>query len=102
MLGPKLFDAEHYPLLQLRSESIAVTGDRLLATVRITLRGRETLLRVPLVLMRTGDRLIASGELNLLQTSFGLTPYSVAMGALRVRDQIDVKFRIAANRVQLP
>jgi polyisoprenoid-binding protein YceI len=102
MLGPKLLDAENFPMLTVRSEGIAAGAEGLQATVRVIVHDREAELQIPMTLMHTDNKLVASGNFSLLQSTLGLTPYSVAMGALRVRDQIDVKFRIAASRVRLP
>ena len=36
-------------------------------------------------------------ELRLNQTEFGITPFSVAGGALRVADTLEIRFAIAAS-----
>jgi hypothetical protein len=39
---------------------------------------------------------IARGELRLNQTDFGMTPFSVAGGAIQVADTLEIRFAIAA------
>ena len=42
--------------------------------------------------------LIASGEFDLTHAQLGLTPYSVALGALRVAERMHVRYRLVAQR----
>ncbi len=41
-------------------------------------------------------RLTASGEFDILQTDFGMKPFSVALGALEVQDRLHVRFNLVA------
>ncbi len=38
------------------------------------------------------------GELDLLQTQFGMKPFSIALGALEVQDRLHLEFTIEAER----
>jgi hypothetical protein len=67
----------------------------------VRVRDREKLIDVPVTWRRDGDVLTASGEFALKQTDLGLTPYSVMLGALRVADEMKVRFSIVARRVAL-
>jgi hypothetical protein len=51
---------------------------------------------VPFTLETSRGRLAASGALTVSQSALGLTPFSVLLGALRVRDDMSVKFRFVA------
>lgn len=51
---------------------------------------------VPFTLHRDADRLLAEGAFELRQTALGLTPFSLALGALRVQDAMTIKFNIVA------
>jgi polyisoprenoid-binding protein YceI len=101
MLGEKLLQAANNPDITLKSARIAVAGAGWIVTTRVSVRGQESLVDIPVQLQRQGDRLTASGEFAVLQTALGLTPYSALFGALRVADEIKVHFRIVAQRVQL-
>jgi hypothetical protein len=65
----------------------------------IALHGTTRTLRVPVALAHDGDTLRASGELALRQSDFGIAPFSVFGGALRVEDQVDVRFDLYARRL---
>jgi hypothetical protein len=101
MLGDKLLQAAGNPAIALSSERMVATADGWLMTTRIGVRGAEAHVDIPLQLQRNGDQLTASGEFTVLQSTLGLTPFSVMMGALRVKDEIRVRFRVVATRVHL-
>ena len=102
MLGPALLDAAHFPTihlqsLQLHSDAASSDGEALLMTVRILVRDHSAELQLPVSLQRSGDELTASGEFDLTHAQLGLTPYSVALGALRVAERMQVRFRLVAQ-----
>ncbi len=96
MLGPTQLDAARFPTIVVRSLAIRGSAPRFAATVAIQIAGRKATLTVPFVLSRSRDRLTASAAFTLRQSALGLTPYSVMLGALRVRDQVRVALRIVA------
>lgn len=102
MLGERLLQAAGFARITLQSEKIVESGaGSLLATTRINVRGQDCRVDIPLQLRRTDDELVASGEFKLQQSTLGLTPFSVMMGALRVQDEMMVQFRLVAHRVRL-
>jgi len=102
MLGEPLLDAERNRTITLQSAGIVASGAGYLAQTRISVRGRDAWLSVPVALQRDDDVLVASGEFPLRHGELGLTPYSVALGALRVADEMRIRYRIVARRVALP
>ncbi len=96
MLGPALLDAARYPSIVVRSVAIRRSGPSFEAAVEIRIAGRKADLTVPFTLSRSRDRLAAGADFTVRQTALGLTPYSVMLGALRVRDQIRLSLRIVA------
>lgn len=98
MLSPELLDAEAHP--EIRIESIGITGPRWQPDIEalVTLAGETRKLTVPIALAITEGRLTATGRFVIRQSDFGLTPYSAAGGALRVSDEVLIRFRISATR----
>lgn len=96
MLGTGLLDAERYPTITLTSTGIRQLPGKLLATMTVELKGRESVIGVPFTLQTSGDRLAASGTAVLRQSELGLAPFSVMLGALQVQDEITVKFKLIA------
>jgi hypothetical protein len=97
MLGEALLNGDRYPEIELQSENIQRIGDSLQAQIRVIVRDQAYSLLVPVQYRVEGDVLHVEGELPLKQTDVGLTPFSLFGGALRVLDDIKVKFRIVAR-----
>ncbi len=102
MLSAALLDGATYPHVLLQSESIERTAEGLRAQVRVTMRDQVRSLVVPLTYELTDDELRVQGEVGLKQTDLGLTPFSALGGALRVQDEIEVKFRLLARPALAP
>ena len=43
-------------------------------------------------------RLSATGEFDVLQSDFGIKPFTAALGALTVQDRLHVKFSVVADK----
>ena len=94
--SPAVLDVARYPLIEI--ESLGLRGPRWQPDIdlRVRLRGVVRELTVPVALTISADRIVAVGQLGLLQSDFGLQPFSVAGGQLAVADSILVRFRIVA------
>lgn len=98
MLRRATLDAQHYPSISLQSVRSSGPPQSPLITVRITIRGVSRETPVSTGLQFNDGSLTASGEFDILQSDFGITPFSIAFGALRIDDRLHVKFSIAALR----
>jgi len=98
MLGTALLDSKQYPRIHLQSEQIRGGADGLIARTRILVRDTTALVEIPLTLQHTDEEIIVSGQFDLTHTQLGLTPYSVALGALRVAERMHVRYRLIATR----
>jgi YceI-like domain len=67
------------------------------AHVQVTVRGQAHSLVVPVRYQLQGDSVVADGEVPIRQSELGLTPFSAALGALQVQDELHVKFHIVAR-----
>jgi hypothetical protein len=102
MLSPAVLDADEFPLITVNSVGIAGAPDEsgggaLTATVAISVAGHESKVEVPFTLKSDSRQLSATGSLELRQSALGLTPYSLMLGALQVRDAMTIKFQIVVN-----
>lgn len=102
MLSAAVLDAAEFPVITVKSVAVAnpqggsgATG-AMVASVAISVAGHESTIEVPFALQMESGRLSATGTLELRQSALGLTPYSLMLGALQVRDQMTVKFKIVA------
>lgn len=102
MLGDRVLDVAKYPRILFRSsrvsvaaatspvKSVAIEGD-------LSLRGSTRPLSVQASVRVGADgRLTAEGAFRLRQSDFGMVPVTAAGGAVRVRDELDIRFVIVA------
>lgn len=98
MLGPALLDAARFPVIRLQSVAIEGAGTQLLVRASAEIAGGIREITVPVLLELDETRLVARGEFSLTHAELGLAPYSAALGALRVREDLRVSYRIVAGR----
>ena len=98
MLGERVLDAARQGELLLSSESISGGPENFVAQVRVSLAGAEHVLTVPLTVTVRDGRLVAHADLHLTHADLGLVPFTVALGALKVRDDFDVDLTVEAGR----
>ena len=90
----KVLDAERYPLVEIHAERGA-SGQPLQVT--ITLHGVTRTMAIPVELREENGVINVKGTVNLKQTDFGLTPFSVMGGAMAVQDQMELRFDLSAR-----
>ena len=98
MLGAKLLDAASQDTMRLTAETLTGDSGQFEARVRVSLAGHESLVTAPFSVTVEGDRLEAHASFRLMHADLGLTPFTVALGALRVREDFDVDLTLAAKR----
>ena len=98
MLRESLLDGERYPLI--RIQSLSLQGDAATPQVQAVLRIRDQSreVTVPVQVQAEDGRLEVRGEFPLKQSDVGITPLSVAMGALLVVDTVTIKFHLVGTR----
>lgn len=97
MLG-KVLDPAAYPYVRLRAGIAMGEPPRVLLDIDLTWQGVTRRITVPTDLTIEGDTLRASGEFEVWQSAFGIEPFSVLGGALRVQDRLDIRFELNAAR----
>ena len=104
MVSERVLDVQRYPTIRFQSRSVSLV-DRTSSLMRIRVSGELTLhaatrpLTVVVIVERTGDRLTAEGRASVRQTDFGIQPVTAGAGTVRVRDQVDVVFKIEARKL---
>ncbi|MYN26693.1 YceI family protein [Duganella levis] len=90
----KVLDADRYPLVTVHVERRAA-GQPL--QVAITLHGVTRTLAIPVELREENGVINVKGTVQLKQTDFGLTPFSVMGGAMSVLDSMELRFDLTAR-----
>jgi polyisoprenoid-binding protein YceI len=102
MRGPKVLDAARFPSITFKTERVsgreAGSGvyDLELAG-EIALHGVTRPITLPVHVEVSGDTLTASGKAVLRHDQFGMQPVSVAGGSVKVKNEIEVEYRIVAR-----
>ena len=90
----KSFDAVTYPWLTLNV--LMMSDDALFAN--LTLQGVKRSYRIPVEIEFDDETLQVTGEFTLRQTEHGIKPFRALGGAMRVADELTVRFEIIARR----
>ena len=97
MTGPAVLDAMQYPVISVHSARLDTIQQTLTATVLVNVAGRESTVSVPFVLHDEPYGLSATASFELNQSALGMTPFSLMLGALAVRDTLLVKLKVIAQ-----
>ena len=94
----KVLETERFPyaLIHVGGVEKAATGVSL--KVGLTLHGREQSFVVPTQLDEGTGELSVNGSFGFDQSQFGIVPYSILGGAVRVEDRVSLRFAIRADR----
>jgi polyisoprenoid-binding protein YceI len=98
MRRAEVLDAERYPDIDVRAESVTGTWQQALAHVTVRLKDMRREMDVPVALHVEGGTIRANGAFQVRQTDFGIAPFSVAGGAVQVADVVDVRFDVTATK----
>ena len=100
MLGEKLLDAARQPVLVLTADGISGGPEDFQVQLRVSLRGDERTIAVPVTMTTEGSELRLHANLKLRHADLGLTPFTAGLGAIRVRDDFEIDCRLEARRAQ--
>jgi polyisoprenoid-binding protein YceI len=98
MLGADCLDAQRYPEVSIQSVSVSGSEAKAEMTLRVTLHGTARDLKLPVTVTKDGDDLTASGDFEIKQSEFGITPFSALGGGLQVADALKVHVKILSHK----
>lgn len=91
MLGDDVLAATDHPHIRFTG-TLAPGADAIDGA--LTLRGRTAPVSLAVEVERQNGEVQAAGTGSIRQTTFGITPFSVLMGALRVADEVGLDYRL--------
>jgi polyisoprenoid-binding protein YceI len=95
MRSDRVLDVEQYPKISFKSVRIQpLDGNHLQITGDLTIRNRTNRVTVEATLEQAGPDLKATGKSRFKQTTFGIQPVTAGLGAVRVKDQLDISFEV--------
>ncbi|MBS1807212.1 MAG: YceI family protein [Acidobacteria bacterium] len=101
-MNKSVLETEKFPRITFRSASLAnfnQNGNNASFTLNgdLTLHGVTKRIAIPVNITMEGQNLRATGQYTLRQTDFGITPYSAALGTIKVKNEVVIKFNIVAR-----
>jgi len=98
----KVLEVSRFPKISFQSVSITdikptTNGETALLNSRLTLRGVTNQVSVPVTITVTPEQLHVSGDVTIKQKDFGIKPYSTAGGAVKVRNELKIRFSVIAK-----
>lgn len=97
MLGARVLNAERFGVVKAQAKVAGGTLPELELDLIVSIRGVEQQYRSPVKVEKTTERITASGSFKILQSDFGMQPFSVLAGALAVKDELKIQYRIVAR-----
>jgi polyisoprenoid-binding protein YceI len=88
----KSLDAKKFPQIRFVADGIAKTEDGYRLTGTTEIHGTARPQVVDLTVEDRGDTWALSTQVSITQSDFGVKPYSLFMGSLRVADEVTVEF----------
>jgi len=98
MLKTEVLDAERFPEIRVQATSVHGTLGAPKVIAGISIKGVRREIEIPLSLSVESSRLSAHGEFDILQSEFGIKPFSVGLGTLQVQDRLHIRFAIVADK----
>ncbi len=96
LLGHALLDAANHPFIRVQIRPVRREGRSLDLLAQITLKGVTHIYEDRAQLSISGGRIELTGSLAVAQTDFGITPLSILGGAVRVKDEVRIGYRLHA------
>lgn len=98
LLGEDVLDATRYPNIEMRSVSLNGPRSNPNVIARLTLHGVTREIEFPAEVSVQEDKVTVTADFTILQSDFGIEPFSVFGGGLSVRDEVDVRVKLVARR----
>jgi len=94
MLGPEVLDSNQFPEIRFDARTVKQeAADRFLVAGTLALHGKTRPISLHVVRSNGHYR----GDTALKQRDFGMTPVSVAGGAVKVKDELEIEFDVVAG-----
>lgn len=94
----KSLGAEKFPSISYRTDDVAKTADGYRLTGTVDIHGKSRPQTVDLQVEDLGDSWRMSAEVPVRQSDFGVKPYSLLMGSMKVADEVTVAFTATRSK----
>jgi len=98
MFSRKLLDIENYSTIKIKLSDIRGELPNVELDAEVSVKDYAALLTIPATIEVDDDGFTASGELIIRHGDIGLSPFKAALGTLRVRDEMTIKFQVRGEQ----
>jgi polyisoprenoid-binding protein YceI len=101
MQGSKVLNIKEFPKIMFHSTGVsnaAKAGEDFTLTGKLDLHGVVKEITFPVHIQLRNNLLQVTGMADIAQTDFAIKPIKLALGTIRLKDQIRVRFEILAER----
>jgi polyisoprenoid-binding protein YceI len=91
----KSLDVKKFPQIRFTTNEVSKTNDGYRLTGSVEIHGTSRPQSVDVTVDDRGDAVALSAQAQVTQTDFGVKPYSLMMGALKVADEVTIDFSAA-------
>ncbi len=88
----KSLDAKKFPHIRYTTDDITKTADGYRLNGTLEIRGKSRPQSVEVAVEDRGDSLALSAQVPVCQSDFGIKPFSLMMGSLKVADEVTIDF----------
>ena len=96
LLGPDVLSALEYPFIHIRIRPLAREASTLRLLAEVTLKGITHAYETHAELTLSAGTIELEGALTVSQKDFGIVAFSILGGAISVRDEVQVRYRVRA------
>ena len=93
----KTLQAQKHPLVTFTMSGTTGGNDQQQVTGMATIAGASRPVSADLTVTRTGQQARIVGSADVIQTAFGIKPYTGMLGALKVRDLVEVRVEVTTT-----
>jgi len=97
LLAEDQLDEAGHPRIVVTLVGLSGAPPQVQAHLRVRIRQAERTVSVPVRVVFEEGTLRAEGQVELVQSDFGIEPYSTLLGAIAVQDRVRVNFRFVAR-----
>lgn len=90
----KTLSAKEHPTVEFRSTAVVPVDGGYELTGDLTVAGRTSPVFSRLSVTPADGGLRVTGDVSVVQSAHGVSPYSTMLGALKVRDRVDVRYDV--------
>ncbi|MGE5696604.1 MAG: YceI family protein [Candidatus Sericytochromatia bacterium] len=94
----KTLGAQRFPSIKFRADDVAKTADGYHLTGTVEIHGTSRPQTVELRVEDAGDTWRMSAEVPVRQSDFGVKPYSMFLGSMKVADEVTVAFSATRSK----